>query len=331
MRSETALLLTLGLASLVACDRSGTELLPQPNDNFPSVLEVGQLQVVSVADLSSASSSSCNQQDADGAYNCYYGDLSPTDGVTQGGATFEFKGTGGKVCVMVDPEAVFWNQFIGSEDAAIQWGYPDNNTDDGDLDLFSGLSTYYTGSPGIEIGNFKGYYTDDLGRQIAIDYVECFNESPYNVGVEAHAGRGSPEYCTIDTAGREGILYTVVLSTFSVPLDDGLLSFGSAVVDGKCSAIGGGVGGGSGIDECTLQGEALDEAGNTKECTTELEQAFCLNSTESSSAHVLTRFCCLHPDMCGPSDASTAEMCANEDLDNFCLDYPQLCDCASDN
>lgn len=317
--------MVLALALAAGCDRSGMELLPQPNDAFPAVLEIGELQVVTPESGSLFSPGDCNEQDADGAYNCFYGQLSPTDGVTLGGATFNFKGTGGDVCVIVDPEALFWNQFISSSSSSLVWGYPDLDDDDGDLDLFGGLSSYYTGSPGLELGDFSGFYTDSLGREIEIDYVECFNESPYFEGEEAHAGRGAPEYCKIDTAGREGILYTIVLETFSVPRDDGILSFGTVVLDGACGGAGG-LSGVAGVSECTMLGEAIDIDGNVRDCSVEREYAFCLNSEDgNSSERILSRFCCLNPSACG--DDPPEGLCEELELDTFCTDYPDLCGC----
>lgn len=323
MRTEHRLVLLLALGA--GCDRSGQELLPQPNDAFPAVLEIGELQVLATDSETVFDPSACNEQDENGAYNCYYGQLSPTDGVTIGGATFSFTGTGGEVCVVVDPESLFWNQFIGSSDAAYLWGYPDIDDDDGDLDLFGGLSSYYTGSPGVELGDFSGFYTDSLGREIEIDYVECFNESPYFEGEEAHAGRGAPEYCKIDTTGREGILYTVVLETFSVPRDDGILSFGTVVLDGECGSTGG-LGGAAGITECTMMGDAVEIDGSVRDCSMERELAFCLNGEEgASSKKILSRFCCQNPSACG--DDPPDGFCDELEMDTFCTEYPELCGC----
>ena len=115
----------------------------------------------------------------------------------------------------------------------------------------------------------------------------------------AHAGRASAEYCTINTSNREGKLYTVVLESFAVPLDDGALGFGAVVLDGSC--------GDYVINECTLFGEGLeasldgngdvnvDDAGEivalARPCSVQLEQASCDGALQS--------FCCEYPLMCG--------------------------------
>lgn len=320
--------LVLGVVGtlLSACDRTGTNLLPPANSDYPQINEIGELKVLSSSERPSTFTPDfCNVQE-DGKYNCYYGMVSATDGVTKGGATFTFRGTGGNVCVLVDPEAVFWNNYIGGGASAQAWAYPSSTANDGDLDLFGGLSSYYTGSPGIEIGDFKGYYTDSQGRRIEIDYVECYNASPYSSQREAHSGRGAPEYCTINTTGREDILYTIVLETFKVPADDGVLSFGTAVYSGSCTSSSGGFGGGGSSlpSECTMLGEAIDVSGNIIDCSVGRELAYCENTDGTGSrARVLNRFCCSFPEMCGePTDP---EICAEVDKDVFCADYPDIC------
>lgn len=329
MSDRLILLLALG-GTLAACDRSGRDLLPQPNTDFPGVIEVGRLGVMDRDDFGSISPDFCaDPADA----GCYYGQISSTDGVTKGGATFTFEGTGSRVCVMVDPESVSWNQDIGV--SADEWIYPENPSDDGDMDLFGGLSSYYTGSPGIEIGDFTGYYTDSLGRQIEIDYVECYNVSPY-LGGEAHAGRGAPEYCTIDGT-VEGVEYTIVLETFSVPRDDGLLSFVAAVVDVGCGQLGvtipseiatdeGSELAISGVNECSIIGESLNSDNTQSDpCSDELEWAYCANTT-SGGVGTLRGFCCANPTACG--DDPPEEACVDFDEATFCSEHPALCGCA---
>ena len=118
--------------------------------------------------------------------------------------------------------------------------------------------------------------------------------------------------------------FTVVLDTFSVPLDDGVLSFGTLVVEGDCRGF---------VDECTIRGESLvAEAAGTepepgtltsyteRECTPQLEEAACLGAQRD--------FCCLHPTMCweetAPDDACDlffAEWDPNKDnraRDRYC-------------
>ena len=72
--------------------------------------------------------------------------------------TFDFVGTGGEVCIWVDPEVAYWSQALSPQPSQIdrKWAFPDNTFDDGDIDLFAGQSVYYTGSPGETIGDFVG-------------------------------------------------------------------------------------------------------------------------------------------------------------------------------
>jgi hypothetical protein len=303
----------------LACDRSGLELLPQPIvEDLPAVVEIGHIEVLDSPSYTALMEETralatpvavgladdsppwawCNQPGSNGEdYRCYYGQVGAPDGVNRGGATFTFTGTGGDVCVMVDPESVFWAPSIEPNDLDYEYTYPDSYPDDGDLDLYAGLSSYYTGSPGIEMGDFTGYYTDSLGNAIEIEYGACFQYGFQSVIDYAHSGRGTVEFCTIDTNQREGIEYTVVLDTFAVPLDDGAVSFGVVVAEGDCASA-------YAPNECTITGESLDskvldeavKAGTTdfelRACSDKLESAFCDDDMLS--------YCCINPEMCGP-------------------------------
>ncbi len=316
---------------LVGCDRSGLDKVPQPNEAFPAVVEVGQLEVISASQYSTleeqgagayswCDSSGSVERDtvgdrdqAEGLPLCYYGQVGTSEIGGGGGATFTFEGTGGQVCLVVDPETVFWNQSVAADNARANYSYPDVEADDGDMDMFAGLSAYYTGSPGVEIGDFTGFYTDSQGNEIEIEYGLC-NQTGAQSQSDAHAGRGTAEYCTINTANYVGVEFTVVLETFSVPLDDGILSFGAMVLDGPCA----------GIDECTLPAESLEIEGGVRECTPNLEAAYCGQNT-------LEAFCCLHPDMCG--EDATIDECesAFEEYDVNNLDDLRATFCSSTN
>lgn len=269
---NSARLLALPLVLLAACDRSGTYLVPQQTD-VPPVLELGELDVVTEIDWAST-----------GASFATYADVGAPEPGAQSGVTFTFRGTGDKVCVVVDPEAVYWNRSVAATSPSPTYSYPDNYLDDGDLDLYVGLSANYTGSPGIELGDFEGQYTDSLGNVVTIEYNLCETTGYYGQ-TPAHAGRATVEYCTIDTEGREGIEYTVLLKTFSLPIDDSILSFATVVYEGSCRNI----------DECTLPGESgaelLDEGGNRLVGFDELEEAYCSNE--------MNAFCEAWPEMCG--------------------------------
>ena len=294
------------LAGLIACDRSGDDLIPQPNDDFPPVIDIGEMAVMNPAQLEelqtegSGAKAWCDTNlDSEGRPYCFYGILGQAPAGIKGGATFTFRGNGSRVCIITDPETVFWNTSVAAVNANPQYVYADLEEDDGDIDLFAGLSSYYTGSPGVELGGFNGVYTDSIGNSVEIEYGECFQYGAQTGMNNAHAGRASAEYCTINTENREDKLYTVVLESFSLPLDDGTLGFGAVVLDGSC--------GDYVINECTLYGEGLTAKQDadgvvlsettglaeafTRTCTVQLEQAACNGQLQA--------FCCEYPYMCG--------------------------------
>ena len=166
------------LSQLAGCDRNAKELVPQPSDKFPGIIEIGELEVVDpdtlnllldkqqgtmpyiTPNLDSAGQALYDELYPEGTPKpYYYGQLGQADVGKQGGATFTFTGTGDELCLIVDPETVFWSRSI-AQDLELEFAYPDFYNDDGDVDLFAGMSSYYTGSPGIDIGDFTGYYTD---------------------------------------------------------------------------------------------------------------------------------------------------------------------------
>jgi hypothetical protein len=269
----------LALLLAPACDRGGYDLIPQPNDNFPGVQNLGEVTVGA------------------GTEAAVYGTLGPPLPGAVGGATATFTGTGGDVCVVVDPESVFWAQSVAVQGQKEKYSYPDNYQDDGDIDLEVGLSAFYTGSPGVEMGGFEAVYEDSLGTEVFIEYNECtiFN---YLSDPEGHAGRGTVESCTIDTSAHPGKSYTVVLTTWSLPIDDDLLQYAFAIFDGDCSSVS--------IDECFLPGEVNavgqtpadetpgEEAEERQTMYSELEQAYC-NGEQNI-------WCEENADWCGPLD-----------------------------
>ena len=85
---------------------------------------------------------------------------------------------------------MFWNQSVAADNARTNYSYPDLEEDDGDIDMFAGLSAYYTGSPGVEIGDFTGFYPDSLGNQIEIEYGLCTQVGAQGQD-DSHAGRAA--------------------------------------------------------------------------------------------------------------------------------------------
>mgnify|MGYP000374136187 CR=1 FL=1 len=344
---SSRLFAALAVAALVGCDRKGTDLLPD-NSAFSPVVTIGELGVMSAEDywnfrISSDPQAWCVDEanaDSNGNQRCYYGQLGMPEAGVRGGASYTFtvptivppEGVEADeveqldtVCVMMDPETVFWNHSVAELDRETKDLYPDFHDDDGDLDMSVGLSSYYTGSPGVELGDFRGYFTDSLGRTIEIEYGECVQRgSPYPG--EHHGGRGHLEWCDIDVEGRQGVQFTVVLETFSVPLDDGALGYGSLVYAGSCSDLISSPREEQVIPEESMVAEdASDGDFATKACTKNLELAV--------SAGLEQEFCCVHPEMCSgrvPDDvcqgfAETYDV-DNEDFQaaaaNFCAYSP---------
>ena len=312
----------LAALTLFGCDRKGTDLLPD-NSEFESVTTIGDLRVISSQEYWAYRNAGdpqawCSDNtDENGSYPCYYGQLGMPDAGVRGGASYTFtvptvtaiEGVEDEpepienVCVVVDPETVFWNHSMAQLERETKPLIPDFHDDDGDLDLFVGLSSYYTGSPGVELGDFRGFYTDSLGRTIEIEYGEC--EQRGQTFGEHHAGRGALEFCDIDVEGREGVQFTVVLETFSVPLNDGALGFGTMVFAGDCDDIIASPSEELVIPEESMVAEAVSAPANglpdyaTLACTFNLEVAV--------SAEVEQEFCCVHPEMC--SDRAPDDSC----------------------
>ena len=242
---------SLLLLSLGGCDYSGDFLFADVTpveDIWILTAEDGGLlvpaDIVSVEDI---------------AANTIYAEVGAPQTTASGGITADFVGTGGPVCIWLDPEVVFWNQAVAErlDEDTRRWSYPDNIYDDGDIELFAGLSVYYTGSPGDTIGDFVVAYEDSLGNEIPISLAACPNTTAGPIGDAASAGRGSPEFCTIQ-ATDPGIGYTILLQTFSTPRDDSRLSFGLLLANGPCEDLRELVGASSEVaDECLIQGEAL--------------------------------------------------------------------------
>lgn len=328
MRTE----LTLALLLAAGCDRSGSDLLPDVHKGFPSVIEVGELKVLTldqVAELQAADDPAawCAQVDENGAQYCLLDQVGSPEAGKRGGATYSFKGTGGDVCLMVDPETVYWSQTIALEGRDEMYAYPDKEADDGDLDLFAGMSSYYTGSPGIELGDFTGYYTDSMGREIAIEFGECSVAGPEQYdNPNPHSGRATAEYCTISTEQREGIEFTVVLDTFSVPLDDGVLSFATFVAGAACGEVFPPRQPAAAY-ECVFMGESLNLDGSPRECAERMELASCTDSLGESYDEdgwaPLKAFCCANPEMCGQDPPE--DMCIGFERGPFCAANPDLC------
>lgn len=261
------LLAPLALA-LVGCDHTGNEYRPQVTD-VPSIVDLGELEVIP-ADVWADEAFDITQY---ATYTQLGADENPGK---QGGATFEFAGTGGAVCVVMDPEAIYWNVAKGV-DATRAYKYEDNYSDDADLDMDIGLTAYYSGSPGVEIGDFNAIYSDPAGQDHTLEFNECLQPGAYQPYV--HSGRGTFESCEINTDERAGIMFTGVVKTFALPIEDSIANYAVAAFELPASAGRSGCGALKlgpqriPLSECTLPSEAnLGEGGDD---FSEVETAFC--------------------------------------------------------
>ena len=239
---KTNLLLGFSLLAMFGCDYSGDQFYGEVIPHVPGVIHLGNEVEISVV---------TTPEEAQTA--AFYSEIGQMGSVARGGATLNFLGNGGAVCVWVDPETLRWNQSVAAATPAAHFSYPDNINDDGDIDLFGGLSVYYNGSPGESIGNFEVKYEDDLGNPIPIEFNECVMNNFFNEPT-GHAGRGHPEYCTLSNT-IEGVPYTILLDQFLVPLDDDRLGFGVIVAEGSCEDLKSAAGVES--DECLILGESI--------------------------------------------------------------------------
>ena len=247
-------LFSLGLAgaiALSACDYSGAELFPGPPEGLEPIqvitAEDGSEFIVPI-DLDTASLSDVRAA-------AIYGEVVPTGGVELAGLTFGFEGTGDSVCVWMDVETVSWSQSIAPTDGNRFYAYPDNTFDDGDIDLAGGLSVFYTGSPGVEMGDFEVRYTDALGFTVPIFLEECKWQGGTNIldNENPVAGVGTPDFCDFATT-EVGKQYTVAATVFSTPLDDDRLGYAFVLGDGTCSQL------------QNLASAAFDDPANAIEC-----------------------------------------------------------------
>lgn len=262
------LLLAAGFVSaFVACDRDSAQYFPQPVAEYPGVVDLGEFTPLTTADW---------LDDTTRVEKSIYEGIGENENPGQwGGATFTFQGTGGTVCVIVDPEAVFWVQSVDARSPADGYLCEDNNYDDGDLDLEVGLSAYYNGTPGVSIGNFEQIYEDSLGNEVAFEANECLmNGQRGQPG--AHAGRATPEFCAIDTSLHPGRDYTVLLRLWSVPSDDYVVHYAATVVEigagDSCQDVISAV---ASNPECALQNEGTGEGFSV------VEELFCAGELDS--------------------------------------------------
>jgi hypothetical protein len=224
---KRTLLALLALTALTACNRSGRELVSFPVDGIDGVAVLGEITPIQSTDWGFADSIDKVEAIRDLAVYAKVG--APRD-VFYGGATATFMSNGGSYCLMVDPEGTAWVPSVSLDDQDPIYAWPDNNLDDGDIELTAGLSAYYTGSPDISMGDFRQTYEDSLGNEVQVEFNDCVQRGYFDQEAVG-AGRGRPEYCEIDTSLHPNREYTIALQTWSLPIDDDVLSYALAVFE----------------------------------------------------------------------------------------------------
>lgn len=302
MRKATPYLVGLAgaLAATTACDYSGDWLFAGAVDGLDPIQHLGELEVALIEEYEQI------------AENIYYGEVGPTGTPEVGGVTFTFLGTGGNVCVWVDPEVAYWLQSLSPIYGVTDFSWPDNVFDDGDLDIEAGLAVFYNGSPDEEMGSFEIRYEDSLGNVVPISANECVIPY-YGVASGGHAGRGHPEYCTLENT-QPGVNYLVALETFTTPIDDDRLAYGLLVAEGDCSDLI--TLSGAPHYECVIPEESIDpttcEPGDIENCEplpdhANFENAFC--ASHGQIDFLLYDYC----------DAEASELdCDDEEVHCFC-------------
>lgn len=276
-------LMLVGTLGISGCADEAEDYRPKPSD-VPPVRDLGEFRVIPAAEMDDKSwvsyADTSTADDDQGRHSVLYTQLgAPENQGIYGGSTLTFKGTGGIVCVVMDPETVFWIQSRKPIAGAKAYLYQDDYDDDGDIDLEGGLTAYYNGSPGVKIGKFEVPYTDATGESHTLPANECRHDSSY--AADVHSGRATVETCQLDTSERAGVSYTALLKTFVLPIDDSILNYGVAVFDGPCADLP------VKADECLIQRERTRDEEEidcsdpdlkwTYAC---LEQKFCLSPSK---------------------------------------------------
>ncbi len=263
MKNITSLTALLAVLALAGCDLDGRTLLQSYDP------ETGQTRPVTVVDLDRVDGAPtiCTEDDLS-ACEPYLGELGPSDiGTgTLSGSTLTIQGSGGRVCVIIDPQSVFQDDRM-LDPAGVETANPymaDFPYDDGDLDMLAGLASYYTGTPGELMGDFVNNFVDDNGVGRRVDLNLCLQEDNHGQ-TGGTSGRATPEMCSFDTLPDTP--YRIAMYAYSVPVDDNLLKYALVVHQGACPAV---------LNECTLRGDRdRPEAGTLPFEVDNVESMFC--------------------------------------------------------
>lgn len=251
--------LLLPLLALAGCDLDGKQLLQHYAD--------GELLEPTVVDLDAVDDEALGVQPQGTDADPYVGTVGPSDVGTGriSGSTLTVQGTGDRLCVIVDPQSVFRDdRRLDADGNSVANPFMDDfPADDGDLDLLAGLASYYTGTPGQQVGDFINDFPDENGVDRRIDLNLCLMQDNHG-DTGGTAGRATPEWC--DFATQAGVDYRIVLQVFSVPIDDDELKYALQVRHGSCPAL---------VDECTLRGDHDDHPGELPGSYDNVEDQYC--------------------------------------------------------
>jgi hypothetical protein len=242
IRTPIALAAATAILALSSCELDNQQLLQSYEDGAQLAAEVVDLDLVESPPVVQNV-----DEEEDFDYETFLHELGPSDigaGLISG-STVSFLGTGGRVCVIVDPQSVWRDdRQLGESGTDVPNPYmSDFPYDDGDIDILAGIAAYYTGTPGVEMGDFFGSVTDDNGVDRAVDFNLCLMQDYFGV-VGGTAGRATPEWCSFETI--LDVEYRVALPVFAVPEDDDRLKYALQLRGGECPGT---------VDECTLRGD----------------------------------------------------------------------------
>ncbi len=297
------------------CNLSQDAFDQDPHPDIPGIVHLGEIQVIPIDDF-------LDPAIREDLIN--YHVVGPPGASVLGGASATFTGTGDTVCLVVDPESVFWAESVALQDADERYTWPDNFQDDGDVELSAGLSAYYTGTPGLDLGDFQATYEDELGVEVEIEFNEC-TIADYYGGEGGNAGRGHVEYCSVNTSAHPGVEYTMVMQAYSLPLNDDLLTYAYVVVDTDCQTLAGRIP----LNECTLPGEARTHSSwdGEGEYGYARDDAPELNEDGSMVLHELDGFRTIESYACGAAEddisgdgAGPADYCRENPNSRWCGD-----------
>ena len=126
-----------GLLVFAACDYTGEFVFPVAYEDVPSVWVLGP------EDGGRFLEPAVIENTDDIAANTIYAESGANVTSEIGGVTFEFEGTGGDVCVWVDPETASWNESVNADPVGVQFVSalvrPDGSAVDGMLIFYGWL------------------------------------------------------------------------------------------------------------------------------------------------------------------------------------------------